>query len=95
MAAQVELGQPVLRELGRTVLIGRLGDVVELMSEQNEDTVPVISPDGKTVVGVLTSRDIVNAYKYRLLEENAATANFSLKRQRIKMLIKGRRLIKM
>ncbi|TZF82314.1 chloride channel protein [Pedobacter sp. BS3] len=72
-----------------------LGDVVELMSEQNEDTVPVISPDGKTVVGVLTSRDIVNAYKYRLLEENAATANFSLKRQRIKMLIKGRRLIKM
>lgn len=72
-----------------------LGDAVELMSERNEDTVPVISSDGKTVVGILTSRDIVNAYKYRLLEDQNASANFSLKRQRIKMLIKGRRLIKL
>ncbi|MNE17679.1 hypothetical protein D3C80_1106700 [compost metagenome] len=37
MATQVELGKPILGELGCAVLIGRLGDVVQLVLYQGTE----------------------------------------------------------
>lgn len=73
-----------------------LAKAVELMSQGEEELVPVISSTQEnTLIGVLTYKDILNAYKYQLRENQEAGVNLSLKRQRIKVLIKGRRLIKM
>jgi CIC family chloride channel protein len=70
-----------------------LSKAVELMSEQQEELIPVID-DGQKIIGVLTYRDILKAYKGQLRESNEAGINLSLKRQRIKMLIKGRKFYK-
>lgn len=71
-----------------------LARAVELMSASDEEFLPVISSDeGHKVVGVLTYKDVLTAYKSHLVENREAGANLSLKRQRIKILIKGRKLI--
>jgi predicted transcriptional regulator len=72
-----------------------LGRAVELMSEGNEELVPVLSAKENTVIGVLTYKDILTAYKLNLRENQEAGINLSLKRQRIKILIKGRKLANM
>jgi CIC family chloride channel protein len=64
---------------------------VEQMSKSGAEILPVLS-DGR-VIGVLTYKNIINAYgRYREKSESAHI-RISLKRQRIKMLIKGKRLI--
>ena len=68
-----------------------LSKAVELMSEQQEELIPVLSVDKNKVIGVLTYRDILKAYKVQVMESKEAGANLSLKRQRMKMLIKGRK----
>lgn len=70
-----------------------LSKAVELMSEQQEELIPVIN-DGHKIIGVLTYRDILKAYNVQLRESNEAGVNLSLKRQKIKMLIKGRKFYK-
>jgi CIC family chloride channel protein len=72
-----------------------LSKAVELMSEQQEELIPVLSIDENKVIGVLTYRDILKAYKIQMTESKQAGANLSLKRQRMKMLIRGRRFYKL
>ncbi|MGV8878167.1 MAG: chloride channel protein [Sphingobacteriaceae bacterium] len=73
-----------------------LAKAVELMSQREEELVPVISSTkDNTLTGVLTYRDILAAYKYQLRENQEAGVHLSLKRQRIRVLIKGRKLIRM
>ncbi|MBB6499364.1 chloride channel protein [Pedobacter cryoconitis] len=71
-----------------------LSKAVELMSVQQEELIPVLSEDENKVIGVLTYKDILKAYKIQLIENKEAGANLSLKRQRMKMLIKGKRFYK-
>ncbi|MNZ74908.1 hypothetical protein D3C78_933720 [compost metagenome] len=59
MTTQVELGQPVLGELGCAVLIGRLGDVVKLVFDQGAELSvgtlgTVVRSQGDKEVGLLT-----------------------------------------
>ncbi len=66
---------------------------VELMAKQTTEVLPVISTGGGRVVGVLSYRDILSCYREQLEENEHAHIHISLKRQRIKMLIRGRKLI--
>ena len=67
---------------------------VDLMSKSNEEFLPVISSgNDKTINAVLTYKDVLTAYKLYLQENEETGVNLSLKRQRIKVLIKGRQLI--
>ncbi|CAN5410807.1 chloride channel protein [soil metagenome] len=69
-----------------------LKKAVELLSKQSAEVLPVLSNDGK-VTGVLSYRDILSSYKDQLDENEHAHVHISLKRQHLKMLIKGRKLI--
>jgi H+/Cl- antiporter ClcA/CBS domain-containing protein len=68
-----------------------LRQAVEQMSKIDVEILPVLS--GNRIVGVLTYKDIINAYGGYIEKSEFAHTRISLKRQRIKMLIKGKRLI--
>lgn len=71
-----------------------LAKAVELMSKCDEEFLPVTSTKEKNrVIGLLTYKDVLTAYKIHLKENQEAGINLSLKRQRIKILVKGRQLI--
>jgi len=69
-----------------------LRKAVELMAKQTTEVLPVVSAGGK-VTGVLSYRDILSVYKDNLEENEHPHIHISLKRQRLKMLIKGRKMI--
>jgi CIC family chloride channel protein len=71
-----------------------LSKAVELMSEFQEEIIPVISETGGKIIGVLTYKDILKAYKIQIRERKEAGINLSLKRQRMKMMVKGKNLYK-
>ncbi|MDB5133647.1 MAG: chloride channel protein [Mucilaginibacter sp.] len=70
-----------------------LRTAAEVMAQNNTEALPVISAKGNKVIGILTYQDILSAYKLHLEENETANTQISLKRGRIKMLIKGRKLI--
>lgn len=71
-----------------------LATAVELMSKCDEEFLPVLSTKEKNrVIGLLTYKDVLTAYKIYLKENQEAGINLSLKRQRIKILVRGRQLI--
>jgi H+/Cl- antiporter ClcA len=71
-----------------------LARAVELMSKCDKEFLPVLSANEKNrVIGLLTYKDVLTAYKIHLKENQEAGINLSLKRQRIKILVRGRQLI--
>jgi H+/Cl- antiporter ClcA/predicted transcriptional regulator len=70
-----------------------LRTAVETMAKLNTDALPVLSAMSDKLIGILTYPDIISAYKLHLDENETANTQISLKRRRIKMLIKGRKLI--
>jgi CIC family chloride channel protein len=70
-----------------------LRKAVELLAKQNEEILPVVDENNGKVTGVLSYRDIILAYTNQIDENENATIHISLKRQRIKMLLKGKKLI--
>lgn len=66
---------------------------VEQMAKHEVEALPVISSKGNKIVGILTYQGILSAYKHNLEENETANTQISLKRRRMKMLIKGRNLI--
>jgi H+/Cl- antiporter ClcA len=73
-----------------------LAKALALMSEQDIELLPVTASDkNHMVIGVITYKDIMAAYKYRMSEDEEAIVNLSLKRQRLKAMIKGRKLIRL
>lgn len=73
-----------------------LSKALALMSQRDEELIPVLSSSepGK-MLGILSYKDIITAYKYKFRENDEAVANLSLKRQSIKVLIRGRQLMKL
>jgi len=72
-----------------------LRKAVELLAKQTAEVLPVIASDSNKVIGVLSYRDILSTYKEQMEENENAHIHISLKRQRLKMLIRGRKLINM
>ncbi|MES2427894.1 MAG: chloride channel protein [Bacteroidota bacterium] len=69
-----------------------LRSAVAQMSKAGVEVLPVLSTDDK-VIGVLTYKDIINAYSQNMEKNELPHIKISLNRQRIKMLIKGKKLI--
>jgi len=68
---------------------------VELMAKQTVEVLPVISGADNKVVGVLSYRDILSCYREQIEQNERAYVHISLNRQRLKMLIKGKKLTNM
>lgn len=87
----------ISRKGGTPVLMDdTLRTAVELMAAEDTDVLPVVSnEDGKAIVGTLSLRDIIRIYKQH--SDNAETkyAYISLKRSRLRILVKGKTILKM
>jgi CIC family chloride channel protein len=65
----------------------------ETMAKENTDILPVISGENKTIVGLISYHDILATYKNGISEHEINQPFISLKRNGLKLLIQGRRLI--
>ncbi|MEP6614464.1 MAG: CBS domain-containing protein, partial [Mucilaginibacter sp.] len=63
---------------------------VELMSKQQGDVLPVVNPDDRKVIGVLTYRNIITGYNDQLNGNEDARTQISLRRRRLKLMAKRR-----
>lgn len=68
----------------------RLG--VELMAQENMDILPVVSADNN-MIGILSYKNILNAYKKDLENDIRRKPVISLKRNSLKILVHGQKLI--
>jgi len=64
---------------------------VELMAKQNGDVLPVVNADDHQVIGVLSYRNIISGYNNQLAENEGARTQISLKRRRMKLLLKRKK----
>ncbi|MGM5470051.1 chloride channel protein [Flavobacteriaceae bacterium LMO-SS05] len=69
-----------------------LRTAVEIMAKENIDVLPVISNNNKDIIGVLSNRDVIATYKYTIGEHQKKQANVSLKRQGLKIVLRGKKL---
>lgn len=66
---------------------------LEVLFINKQEFAPVLSVDDNEIIGLLSQNDILEAYSQYLFKDKEITANLSLKRQRSKMLVRGRRLV--
>ncbi|HEV8082570.1 MAG TPA: chloride channel protein [Chitinophagaceae bacterium] len=69
-----------------------LRTAVEMMARENIDILPVVSKE-KTMLGVLSYKEIIAAYKYGIDDHEKKHPSISLKRNSLKILIRGQKLI--
>lgn len=69
-----------------------LKEAVELMAKENIDLLPVVAKDNQ-ISGVLSYKDIISAYKKELDKDIKKKPVISLKRNGMKILVRGQRLI--
>jgi CIC family chloride channel protein len=65
---------------------------VEFMAKENIDMLPVVS-EKKSIVGVLSYKDIIGAYKHGSDNHVKKHPSISIKRNSLKILIRGQKLI--
>lgn len=87
----------ILKEIVQTAkpsvkIEDNLRKAVELMAEGGVEALPVTA--GNKVIGVLSYKDIINAYKIYHEENDRINRHISLKRQRLKVLVRSRVLFK-
>lgn len=71
-----------------------LRHAVETMSATGADVLPILSlGNDKKVIGVLSYKDIIKAYQLHIDKTGRAHVKISLRRQRLKILIRGKKLI--
>ena len=88
-------------KLGKLAAIGKsyirnddtLKKAVETMSAQQTEVLPVISAADHKVIGVVSYQDVLSAYRLSIEENLKTNAFISLKRQQMKLLVKGKKLI--
>jgi predicted transcriptional regulator len=74
--------------------ISTLRDAVGLMAKEGLDVLPVTDPDNKhQLSGVLSYKNIIAAYKRGHEEHQKNDPNISLKRKRLRILVKGQQII--
>jgi CIC family chloride channel protein len=67
---------------------------VEMLASSEEEFLPVsASGDSDKIIGILTYKDVLHAYKLFHQENERAGINLSLRRGRIKMMIKSRKIL--
>jgi len=71
-----------------------LSKAVELMASSEADFLPVSAPgDPERIIGLLSYKDVLYAYKLYREEHEQAGVNLSLRRGRIKMMIRSRKIL--
>ena len=64
------------------------------MASSGEEHLPVVLTHGSNeIVGLLTYKNVLHAYKLYHKENQEVGINLSLKRQRLKMMIRSRKLM--
>jgi CIC family chloride channel protein len=69
-----------------------LRTAVEVMAQENIDVLPVISKDN-VLIGLLSYKDILSVYKDMMDESKKHSSSISLRRNSLKVLIRGQKLI--
>ncbi|HXR83844.1 MAG TPA: chloride channel protein [Hanamia sp.] len=69
-----------------------LRSAVELMAKENIDILPVISNEN-TIIGILSYKDIISAYKSDIDNYVKKRPSISLRRHGLKILVRGNKLI--
>lgn len=64
---------------------------VEKMAYENIDVLPVLSGDNKGIVGILTYKSVISIYKQAFDEHVRYRPDYSLRRNRIRMLMRGQK----
>src|SRR5690606_16931177 len=71
-----------------------LSKAVELMASSGGEHLPVVLAVGsKEIIGLLTYKNELDGYKWYHKENQEVGINLSLKRQRLKMMIRSRQLM--
>jgi chloride channel protein, CIC family len=70
-----------------------LKKAVQAMAKQDTQALPVLSSRGDKIIGILTCQDILSVYKQHVEENETAGTQISLKRRRLKMVIKGKKIL--
>lgn len=71
-----------------------LRKAIEVMAEENTDVLPVINEDEETIVGILSYKNIIASYKLDINENKKFHSSISLKRQGLKLLVRGQKIKK-
>lgn len=66
---------------------------VETMAKENIDVLPVVSKENTKIIGILSYRDIIATYKHGIDEHEKKQPHISLKRDSLKILIRGQKLV--
>lgn len=66
-----------------------LRNAVDLMAKENVDVLPVLSDTEKNIIGILSYKNVISAYKHGIVEHEKRKAHISLNRQGLKMLRRG------
>lgn len=94
--AQLDISQPVSILVSSNTVTIKINDMlktaVEKMVNENTDVLPVVSDD-QLIVGILSYRNIFSAYKIQIRKDNQSSAAISWRRRKLKMLIKGHRVL--
>ncbi len=84
----------IIREIPILKTNDPLSKAVELMASSGEEHLPVVVANGSNeIIGLLTYKDVLHAYKLYHKENQEVGINLSLKRQRLKMMIRSRQLM--
>jgi H+/Cl- antiporter ClcA len=67
-------------------------EAIQIMLEEKEDVLPVISNIDQHFIGLLTNRNVLSAYKILLDQDKEFDPSISLKRKRLKAIAKGHQL---
>jgi CBS domain-containing protein len=73
--------------------VDTLKRALEILFLNKQEYAPVLAVDKNEIIGILTQKDILNAYNQHLLQDEEVTTYLSLKRQRKRVLVRGRQLI--
>jgi predicted transcriptional regulator len=65
---------------------------VEKMAAENMEVIPIISKENK-IIGVLSYKDIIAVYHYGEGEHAKKATHISLKRQRLKIIVHGQKMV--
>ena len=87
------VGTLIKRDSASIHMDDSLRSAVEMMSMENIDVLPVLSSRANGIIGILTYRDIIAVYKQGIAEHKDKQATISLKRNGLKILLHGHRLI--
>jgi CIC family chloride channel protein len=66
---------------------------VETMAKGNIDVLPVLSKENTNIIGILSYQDIIATYKHGIDEHEKKHPHISFKRQRLKILLRGQKLV--